>query len=82
MDFTLFENTTSVSAIYKDSLPTFTKIEVAIRSAIVNIGCSITGNPFWMTDSANFVNLPKFHKTMNLINQELYKSGSAGFSVN
>jgi abi-like protein len=27
-----------------------------------------------MTDSANFVNLPKFHKTMNLINQELYKS--------
>ena len=28
MDFTLFENTTSVSAIYKDSLPTFTKIEV------------------------------------------------------
>jgi len=28
MDFTLFENTTSVSAIYKNSLPTFTKIEV------------------------------------------------------
>ena len=50
------------------------KIEVAIRSAIVNIGSSITGNPFWMTDSANFVNSSKFHKTMNLINQELYKS--------
>lgn len=28
MDFTLFENATSVSAIYKRSLPTFTKIEV------------------------------------------------------
>ncbi|ERJ74733.1 hypothetical protein HMPREF9148_02272 [Prevotella sp. F0091] len=28
MDFTLFENTTSASAIYKRSLPTFTKIEV------------------------------------------------------
>ena len=50
------------------------KIEVAVRSAIVNIGSSITGNPFWMTDSANFVNSAKFHKTMNLINQELYKS--------
>ena len=50
------------------------KIEVAVRSAIVNIGSSITGNPFWMTDSTNFVNSAKFHKTMNLINQELYKS--------
>ena len=27
-----------------------------------------------MTDSTNFVNSAKFHKTMNLINQELYKS--------
>ena len=27
-----------------------------------------------MTDSANFVNSSKFQKTMNLINQELYKS--------
>ena len=24
------------------------KIEVAVRSAIVNIGCDMTGNPFWM----------------------------------
>lgn len=50
------------------------KIEVAVRSAIVNIGSFITGNPFWMTDSANFVNSSKFQKTVNLINQELYKS--------
>ena len=50
------------------------KIEVAVRSAIVNIGSFITGNPFWMTDSTNFVNSSKFQKTMNLINQELYKS--------
>lgn len=50
------------------------KIEVAVRSTIVNIGSFITGNPFWMTDSTNFINSAKFHKTMNLINQELYKS--------
>ena len=38
------------------------KIEVAVRSAIVNIGSFITGNPFWMTDSANFVNWLSFIK--------------------
>ena len=26
------------------------KIEVAVRSAIVNIGSDMTGDPFWMTD--------------------------------
>lgn len=26
------------------------KIEVAVRSAIVNIGSAMTGNPFWITD--------------------------------
>ena len=26
------------------------KIEVAVRSTIVNIGSDMTGNPFWMTD--------------------------------
>lgn len=30
------------------------KIEVAVRSAIVNIGSEPTGNSFWMTDGANF----------------------------
>ena len=43
------------------------KIEVAIRSAIVNIGCDMTGNPFWMTDSNNFTDAGKFRRTMDLI---------------
>lgn len=27
------------------------KIEVAVRSAIVNVGSEMTNNPFWMTES-------------------------------
>lgn len=30
------------------------KVEVAVRSAIVNIGTSMIGNPFWMCDRSNF----------------------------
>jgi len=50
------------------------KIEVAVRSAIVNIGSEMTGNPFWMTDATNFTNSAKFNKTMDLIDNELRKS--------
>ena len=50
------------------------KIEIAVRSAIVNIGSSMTGDPFWITDSANFVSSPKFQKTIDLIDYELRKS--------
>ena len=50
------------------------KIEVAVRSAIVNIGCDITGNPFWMTDSSNFIDAGKFCHTMDLIDAELHRS--------
>lgn len=50
------------------------KIEVAVRSAIVNAGCETTGNPFWMTDSSNFIDAGKFNKTIGLINNELRKS--------
>ena len=50
------------------------KIEIAVRSAIVNIGSSMTGAPFWITDSANFVSSPKFQKTIDLIDHELRKS--------
>jgi abortive infection bacteriophage resistance protein len=50
------------------------KIEVAVRSAIVNIGCELTGNPFWMTDGANFTNAAKFRHTMDLIDGELVRS--------
>ena len=50
------------------------KIEVAVRSTIVNIGCEMTGNPFWMTDGSNFINEGKFRHTMDLIDAELRHS--------
>lgn len=50
------------------------KIEVAVRSAIVNIGSDMTGNPFWMTDSSNFIDTAKFRHTMDLIDAELHRS--------
>ena len=50
------------------------KIEVAVRSAIVNAGCEMTNDPFWMTDSRNFIDARKFQHTMDLINTELRRS--------
>lgn len=50
------------------------KIEVAVRSAIVNIGSAMTGNPFWMTDCSNFIDAGKFCRTMDLIDAELHRS--------
>lgn len=43
------------------------KIEVAVRCAIVNIGCEMTNDPFWMTNESYFTNLIRFAKTMGLI---------------
>jgi abortive infection bacteriophage resistance protein len=50
------------------------KIEVAVRSAIVNISSDMTGNPFWMTDGSNFIDAAKFRHTMDLIDAELHRS--------
>ncbi|MBR5928982.1 MAG: Abi family protein [Prevotella sp.] len=50
------------------------KIEVAIRSAIVNAGCEMTNDPFWMTDCRNFIDARKFQHTMDLIDTELRRS--------
>ena len=50
------------------------KIEVAVRSAIVNITSRETGNPFWMTDPACFYDAKTFDKTKQLIDAELAKS--------
>jgi len=50
------------------------KIEVAVRSAIVNIGSDMTGNPFWLTDSTNFIDAGKFRHTMDLIDAEFHRS--------
>ena len=50
------------------------KIEVAVRSTIVNVGCEMTGNPFWMTDGSNFIDARKFRHTTDLIDAELHRS--------
>ena len=50
------------------------KIEVAVRSVIVNSGSELTGNPFWMTDGSNFIDKNKFEKTLKLIDSELGRS--------
>lgn len=50
------------------------KIEVAIRSAIVNIACRETDNPFWMTEKTYFYDDEQFSKTLQLIDKELSKS--------
>ena len=47
------------------------KIEVAVRSAIVNIASDVIGNPFWITESSNFIDQAKFNRTMSLIDNEL-----------
>ena len=43
------------------------KIEVAVRSAIVNITSRETSNPFWMTDPTCFYDANTFVKTKQLI---------------
>ncbi|MBR5350065.1 MAG: Abi family protein [Prevotella sp.] len=50
------------------------KIEVAVRSAIVNSGCEITGNPFWILDKQNFINLTKHRQMIRLIDEEFRRS--------
>ena len=50
------------------------KIEVAVRSAIVTIGCEMTSNPFWITDSANFNDQNKFLRTLDLFDAEMNRS--------
>ena len=50
------------------------KIEVAVRCTIVNFGCEMTGNPFWITEARNFSNPGKFSKTIHLVEEELNHS--------
>ena len=50
------------------------KIEIAVCSAIVNITCRETGNPFWMTNPSFFYDASTFSKTKQLIDVELAKS--------
>ena len=50
------------------------RIEIAVRSAIVNITCQQTYNPFWMTDSSFYARSDKFQRTISLIDKELQTS--------
>lgn len=50
------------------------KIEIAVRSAIVDCGCRNTGDPFWLTNQDNFKNSTKFTHTLALIDAEMKHS--------
>jgi abortive infection bacteriophage resistance protein len=50
------------------------KIEVAIRSTIVNITAQETNDPFWMTNDEKFIDLEKFEHTRTLIDKEYNRS--------
>ena len=50
------------------------KIEIAIRCAVMQIPADMIGNPFWLTDSSNFLDSSKFNETMQAISKEYSKS--------
>ena len=50
------------------------KIEIAARSAIVNIGSQMFNDQYWMTDSRYFISPRRFQKTLLIIKKELSKS--------
>lgn len=50
------------------------RIEIAVRSAMVNITCNELNDPFWMTNSTYFANADKFQRTKQLIDKELTTS--------
>lgn len=50
------------------------RIEIAVRSAIVNIMCAETEDVFWLTTPCHFANIEKFNKTLTLIDKELQNS--------
>ena len=50
------------------------KIEVAVRSSIVNNACELFNDPYWITDSKYFMSPDKFQKTLSLIDKELEHS--------
>lgn len=50
------------------------KIEIAVRSAIVNITSASNPDPFWMTEEQTYSNPVKYHNMMSLIDTELRRS--------
>lgn len=55
------------------------KIEIAVRSAVVNMGCKYIGNPFWITDINNYVDAGKFNDAYNFFAREIRKSSNLDF---
>lgn len=54
------------------------KIEIAVRSAIINITSKETNNPFWLTDELCFADTTKYETTMQKIINE-YNSSKEDF---
>lgn len=50
------------------------RIEVAVRSAIVNIMCSETDDVFWITNPKYYAKADKFKKSLGLIEKELHNT--------
>lgn len=50
------------------------KVEIAIRRAIMNIPVQMTGDIYWLTNSAHFANQKTFQDTKNTIDREYTKS--------
>lgn len=50
------------------------KIEIAIRSAIINITAQELNNPFWMTTPESYFAADKYATALQLINNEYQKS--------
>ena len=50
------------------------KIEVAIRSTMVNIVCAETNDPFWMTNARYFAGSSEYRETIKLIKKEYDRS--------
>ena len=50
------------------------KIEIAVRSSIVNNACEIFNDPYWITDEKYFMSANRFKKTLKIISKELTNS--------
>lgn len=50
------------------------KIEIAVRTAIIDECAAAYGNAFWMTDKNNFINAKRYERALLAIDNELNKS--------
>ena len=57
------------------------KIEIAVRTAIVDECTSAFGDSFWMTNASYFIDSNKFLKTLVLLKHEVENLKSATYRV-